>query len=198
MRTQTLNDNTEASYPGGLRLSPRKLAILDPELVPELAKWRLFRRRKTLTSELAFWRTHCEEHLVHGDTRAALVMSLNPLLVAAYTDEMDCVAMIKFPVQFVQQYRLEVGTRMVTVNTYSTGKHPVRDLENGPEASFLYNNFAPYIAEFYSDDFDKIEARKQSIDEAEWRRTLEMGRRYLRDKPGRYRGGGPRECRLPA
>ena len=38
------------------------------------------------------------EHLEHGDSRAAIVISTDPeLLIAAYTDELDCIAMLRLP-----------------------------------------------------------------------------------------------------
>jgi len=37
-------------------------------------------------------------HLKMGDSRAAVVISIHPkLVIAAYTDELDCVAMLQFP-----------------------------------------------------------------------------------------------------
>jgi hypothetical protein len=54
-------------------------------------------------------------HLDRGDARAALVAAITPdVLVAAYTDELDCVAMLRFPQELVDIYDLEVGTRLIT------------------------------------------------------------------------------------
>ena len=51
-------------------------------------------------------RTYLKEQLLHGDSRAAVVVSVDPLLlVAAYTDELDCVALLRFPdSEFVEEY----------------------------------------------------------------------------------------------
>ena len=59
------------------------------------------------------------EHLEHGDSRAAIVVSTDPeLLIAAYTDELDCVAMLRLPKEpLVSKYSLLRGSRLLTVNT---------------------------------------------------------------------------------
>ena len=48
------------------------------------------------------------EHLIFGDSRAAVVISIYPkLIVAAYSDELDCVAMLLFPREpFITKYNL--------------------------------------------------------------------------------------------
>lgn len=196
MRPEDSNETSWASFPGNLQLSYKKLAILDPEGFPEPGKWRLF--RKPLPPEIQKFQVRCREQLKLGDSRAAMVMSLNPLLVAAYTDELDCIAMLRFRNDFVQEYHLALGTRLLTINRYRSGDTPVGDLENGPNATFQYDNFWPFIAEFYSDDLQKIEERKRQIHEDEWRRTQELGERYLKEKPGKFRGGAPRRCGVPA
>ena len=60
------------------------------------------------------------EHLEHGDSRAAIVVSTYPaLLIAAYTDELACVAMLRLPKEpLVSKYSLLRGSRLLTVNTY--------------------------------------------------------------------------------
>ena len=99
-----------------------------------------------------------DKHLQFGDSRAAVVVSVSPLLVAAYSDERDCVVMLKFPEELVATYRLKPGSRLITVNTYMQGpKRPVADLIEGPLSRGNWHNVIPMIADFLSDDTGTIE-----------------------------------------
>jgi len=127
-----------------------------------------------------------------------MVVSTNPLLVAAYTDEMDCIALLQFPDALVPQYHLTVGQRLLTVNLYAFGQVLVRDLEHGPASYHRYTNFRPYIAEFLSDDLTRIETRKTQISEAEWVRTSRCAQDYLAKHGKKARDGRPMYCETPA
>lgn len=111
-----------ASDPGLLRVSLPRLYKLDPSLDPGyhteygikqmfpvrfISQW----RRKRLIEEI-------QEHLAVGDSRAAVVMSVKPILVAAYSDELDGVVILKFPCWLAKEHDLRVGDRLLTVNTY--------------------------------------------------------------------------------
>ena len=190
--TRTLDDNTVASHPGRVRLSPAKLKRLQPEFYSFLSTW-IFRRRR---SE---WLTHLEEHLFYGDSRAAVVISTAPLLIAAYTDEIDCVALLRFQDHFVADYGLEVGSRLIAVNLYTYMENTYeKDLTPGPGASGNYQNFSPLIADFLTDNLDRLAERKAEISETEWRRTKNLGSSYLANRRGRARDGRPLSCSLPA
>ena len=190
--TRTLDDSTVASHPGRVRLSPAKLKRLEPDFYSFLSTW-IFRRRR---SE---WLTHLEEHLFYGDSRAAMVISTASLLIAAYTDEIDCVALLRFQDHFVADYGLEVGSRLITVNLYTYLENTYeKDLTPGPGSSGNYQNFSPLIADFLTDDLDRLAERKAEISETEWRRTKSLGRSYLANRPGRARDGRPLSCSLPA
>lgn len=195
MRTQTLNDNSTASDPGGIRLSHDKLRRFHPELYEPKGLWRWLGRISPLQR---FWLTRKTEHLLHGDSRAALVISVQPLLVAAYTDELDCIALLQFPPELAAEYGLQVGTRLLTVNLYAPGSTPAADLENGPASYRRYSNFDPLIAEFVSDDQPRIEFRKAEISEAEWRRTAALAQEYLAKRGPLARDGRPMRSGVPA
>src|SRR5262245_23494382 len=170
---KTLDNTTQASNPGSLRVSPRKLYTMHPELASWWA-WMAYiiRERKTRGLSRTFWLTHIEEHLMHGDSRAALVVSIDPLRVAAYSDDLDCVVLLEFDQSFVRDYRLKVGSRLLTVNTYARVKWGyASDIVRGEDPNEDWGNFAPYIGEFLSDDVRVIERRKASISEDEWLRT---------------------------
>jgi DNA-directed RNA polymerase subunit RPC12/RpoP len=138
--------------------------------------------------------------LLMPDTRAAVVLTIEPLRVAAYTDEFDCVAILRFTDKVDDYYRLKVGDRLLTVNTYDpTEGKQARDLIPGDRyRGTEWSNFCPFIADFLSDDFDVIEKRKRAISEDEWQRTRQLGMERLRKKPRRARHGNPLYVKDPA
>jgi len=158
---------------------------------PDLYRWPPWRRDRRR------YRRYIIEHMMHGDSRAAIVVSVDPLLVAAYTDELDCVALLHFASDSVTQ-RLEIGSRLLTVNTYATGEHFSPDLVVGPRQLGRWARFHPIIADFICADREQVERRKQEIDEQEWERTIRLGKQYLTDHPGRSRDGAPCHSASPA
>ncbi len=198
---RTMDPSTPAGNPGGLRLSRRKLAILQPEL---LSWWRWTLGAWTgkhpfRAADRGFLLAHIEEHLLYGDTRAAVVVGLRPLRIAAYSDEFDCTALLAFPDAFADEYRLGLGGRLLGVNTYaSLERGHAGDLVDGEGSSHRWGNFAPYIAEFLTEDLARVEARKTEIHIDEWRRAERLGR-AMPAAPGiRARDGRPTTCALPA
>jgi len=99
-----LFSNKSASDPGELWLSHEKLWRFHPELYPG---------RHRPEPDGKYRVAAVEQHLYHGDTRAAIVLSTEPLLVAAYTDELDCVAVLKFPSDLAGEYQLKEGSRLL-------------------------------------------------------------------------------------
>ena len=114
-----------------------------------------------------------------------------PLLVAAYTDELDCVAILEFPEEFVADYGLAEGSRLLTINTYARRQEYDADLVLGVNQTGQWTGFHPIIAEFVSDDEAKIVARKRAISAEEWQRAYRMGRAYIKQRPGVARDGRP-------
>ncbi len=184
-RTQTLDDSTRAAEPGGVALSDAKLRRLRPDL------YGLGHRFRAAVGLDFPWLVFFREHLQNGDSRAAVVVSLRPLLVAAFTDDLDCIALLEFPEQFATEYGLRDGSRLLTVNTYRRLDAYDADLIPGPENSGRWSGFQPIIAEFVSDDHDRIKRRKAQISEAEWKRAYAMGKAYLKQRPGVWRDGRP-------
>lgn len=165
--------NTSASNPLDIRLSLKKLRSLDPAGHPDVPDKMI------------------DEHLSFGDSRAAVVVSVKPLVVAAYTDEMDCVVLLQFPQVLVARYQLKTGSRLLTINTYARkgGRGP--DIVPGPNGRDTWINFDPQIADFLTDDLEVVEARKAQIGIDEWRRAEAMGRRKLEAQPHHMRNGSP-------
>jgi hypothetical protein len=143
-------------------------------------------------------RDYLAGHLRRGDARAAVVVSSEPLLVAAYSDDLDAVAVLRFPAGLAEAHGLRVGSRLLAVNSYRRGRGIDPDLTPGPGRAGAWTGFMPVVAEFVSDDAETIEAHKRRIADAEWRRAGDLGREYLRLRPGVARDGRPIDCAVPA
>lgn len=184
------DDTTKASDPGRVTLSPRRLASFRPHE----SLWQRARRRLSgdRFAELL------DEHLRWGDSRAAVVVRISPLLIAAYTDELDCVAMLCFSPRVAEQFTLKTETRLLTVNTYERRSAIVHDLVPGDGAHGRYQNFYPLIAEFLSDDSERMTRRKAEIAELEWERCASLGFEYVRLRPNVARDGSPFASARPA
>ena len=159
-----LTEDAGASDPGRFRYSERLLRHMAPELFQE-SSW----------DEEQILKTHREAvagALSWGDTRAAVVVLTDPVFVAAYTDEIDSVALLGFGDR-AEGRGLKVGDRLVTCNIYGYERAP--DLKTGRSAHMNFSNFTPVIADFHTPDLDAVEARKASIRESEWKRCLKLG-----------------------
>jgi len=143
-------------------------------------------------------RTYLREQLQNGDSHAAVVISTSPLLVAAYSEELDCVAILKFPIELVEGYRLQVGTKLLTVNTYRSEPQVDAHLVRGPNARDHWTGFNPLIADFVSADDVRIKARKEEITREEWTRAYQLARDYIKAHPGVARDGRPVHAGQPA
>lgn len=171
-------------------LSHAKLRRFHPELYGPQS---LFTKIPYGDAELSArqYRRLIDEHLSYGDSRAALVVRLRPLLVAAYTDEQDCVVLLKFPQWLVDEYRLQVGSKLLTINSYRIGPRVAPDIIEGPNTSRQYANFYPLIAQFLSDDLRIIFYRVHSIGKGEWRRVAALAQAYVSRPNFPVRDGRP-------
>lgn len=199
---ETIDNRSTATHPGRVAISHRKLRQLEPELYlaigghPSIFTWwtalRTTRGRRQ-------WLKHIEEHLIYGDSRAAVVLSTSPLLVAAYTDELDCAVALEFPAELAAELRLRQGSRLLAVNTYDypDAEGLASDLTPGPRSLGQYQNFTPYIADFLTDDQARLSERKGEIEDDEWARCYRFGKEFLA-RGTRPRNGRPRLCGFPA
>jgi len=190
------DDTTIASDPGRINLSDEKLRRFHPELYSRTLRYVGFLRARwpyRFIREAAGWREMIAEHIRLGDSRAALVVSVDPVIVAAYTDELDCVALLKFETWVAQEYKLRSGDRLLTVNTYTRpGATPrAPDLTVGPKECKRYIDFWPIIADFLTDDAQRVNQRKAAIAEAEWERTQLMADKLITHPKASPRDGRP-------
>jgi len=193
--TKTLDDNTFATNPGKITISHKKLRLLHPDLYglrAAIVRWGL--RVNGHVPALVY----LEEHMLYGDSRAAVVLSTDPLLVAAYTDEFDCVALLRFPAKIGETCSPRVGQWLLTVNTYKRQTTRDADLVMGPKMMDRWSGFHPIIADFISDDEARIASRIEEIGNEEFQRALALGKAYVTQFPGRARDGRPVYAQFPA
>jgi len=129
-----------------------------------------------------------------------MVVQTKPLLVACYCDDLDGVCLLRFRDSLADLYKLNVGTRLLTVlNSHVGTKYhrPVWDVIQGNHAVPRYINFWPLIAEFLSDEHEKIELRKTRILDSEYERCWELAQIHLSRHQGMARIGRPDKSMIP-
>ncbi|MGI3783576.1 MAG: hypothetical protein ACRYG2_22665 [Janthinobacterium lividum] len=182
--TPFMSNEALASDPGGVTIDPRRMRQLAPSLYG----------LGTLNPTRLVVRKMLEAHLWNGDSRAAVVLSVQPLLVAAYSSDFDAVVVLRFDRRPADTY-VQVGSRLLTVNTYFQGSTTARDILPGPYGSGRWSNFHPVIADFVAADPARVERRKTQISEPEWQRTWQLGQDFLVERPQQLRDGAPHRSR---
>lgn len=126
-----------------------------------------------------------------GDLSTGVVVSIDPLLVACYSDDFDAVALMCYPTELGLKLGWTTGTRLLTVNGFN-GRGLVKknkDLDLGPRCNNKYKTFGPLIAELYTDNTERVARKKSEIPEEMWQYTQELGKRYMAAHPGMARNG---------
>lgn len=185
-----INGNTVkgATNPGEIVLSRRKLIAL----FPELRRPSYMRKVNRLYfKEKGGILLQFSRYLYFGDCNPAIVISENPLYVASYAQDMDCVVLTSFPLNFFQRYNLKVGSRLLCVNTYGVWKQTQEDIIENQEVPHFWNAFRTLIGDFLSEDIELIKKKKQSISEHVWRRCEELAYEYPQKMPNTYRSCNP-------
>jgi hypothetical protein len=179
--------DTAASRPGRVRLSFERLNLLHPELLLDSAG-------SDASMELA--EIACQ--LLLGDTNPALVVSVKPdLVVSAYAEDLDCVVLLKFPPDLVGEYNLRPGRRLVTVDTFRRGDGVAADLTPGDEYQ-NWSNFHPMVAEFLTDDAERVKELHRLVPEKYWQRARVQTVELLKTRRSNPRDGRPRYAVNPA
>ena len=176
-----------SSNPGILPLSLTRMKVLEPTMVGFTAKllipgWFLYR----------WWvRRFMRIYLNGGDARAALVVSLDPLLVATYTDELDAVALYRFPTSLVNDHGLSLGDRLVCVSAFQGLPEGQADLEPGDRHTGRWSCVYFLVGEFLSDDEARLATLHSRIEEDEWERVEVLAAAWLKTKGPVARDGTP-------
>ena len=164
--------------PGWFSVNMRKLKALRPKLF----KFSSFLFGNTMDAKPYFIQL-----MEQGDIQPAVVVSLEPLLVSCYSDELDAVVLLYLPNELIQKLGLKMYSRLLTVNSYGT--RPNKDVTRGPKALGNYASIATVIADLYTDDVQRLMTKKAEFSEEWWNRTIQLGRQYMEDRPGMARNG---------
>lgn len=180
-----------ASDPGMLRVSMAKLGLLHPELMIDTAPL-------SVMEPIAL----AADHLLFADANPTIVVSIRPeLIVSAYSGDIDCVVLLRFPSQIADQliaeHGLKPGQRLVSLNSYRDDPNIAPDLVPGPKYS-NWTNYNPWIAEFLADDRERIAELHEQINEGFWQRCREMTVAAVKKRPLRPRDGRPLRSAKPA
>lgn len=188
IRRDAFNPMGGASTPGNVSLSDFKLKMLRPDIYGlggsfkrVLSKFGIgFSARDMILAILAA-----------GDTQPAVVVSLKPLLVSAYSDEFDAVVILDVPEALKDVYALKLGTRLLTCCFYGQDDQLQNDILVGPGCSKRWQVFMPVIADICSGDYHRIRQHKHKVTEDDWHKAWYMGLAYRKQRPGWVRFGLP-------
>lgn len=195
MRIKSLNTNTYATSPGSVSVSDIKLKMLRPDLYGFasllLGMIKTFRRGYSERRQI-------KEHLLFGDSQPAIVMSRNPLIIAAYSDDIDCIVLLRFPDIYTEIYNLDVKSKLISVNTYGKGDTFQKDIIPGESCNNTWTHVNPFIAEFLTDDLHTLEQKKEKIDNSLWDYVYHLALEYQLLHPKTWRDGRPNYSFVPA
>ncbi|HXD86282.1 MAG TPA: hypothetical protein VN641_07300, partial [Urbifossiella sp.] len=118
------------------------------------------------------------------------VMSVEPGRVAAYSDMLDCVAILGYNPDFLREFALRKGSRLIGVNYYTKGA-PDADIVHWPGKCSTWTGFNPMIADFLTDDEDRLDDRKATLNPDFYDRCRELAEVQLKLRPDMRRSGRP-------
>ena len=178
-------DQSYATRPGGIAASPARVRALEP--------WILNRN----TRDAAQMRAQIPLHLAGGSLEPAIVVATGPLVVAAYTEDIDCVVLLSFKDEALPR-AFAVGERLASVNQHLEGG-VANDCVPGDRASGgPWVSCIPYIVQLLSDDVRACARRVHWIQPHEWSRLDEAVQRYTTQFGHRARNGVPSRAHVPA
>lgn len=195
MKIKAHNANTYASSPGSVSISTKKLKILRPDLYGFVAL--LTGIIKTICLGYSE-KSQIAEHLIFGDCQPAIVMSRQPLIVAAYSEDIDCVVLLRFPDKYAEMYNLDVKSKLITINTYGKKENFQKDIIPGESCDYTWTLFNPFIAEFLTDDLNLLKQKKEQINNKLWDYIYNLAVEYQILYPNVWRDGRPNYSAIPA
>jgi hypothetical protein len=188
MKIKSIDENSYASSPGSVSISEEKLRNLRPDLygVKGGIKGAIYKILIGFTQK-----REIKEHIFYGDSQPGIVMSKIPLIIVAYSEDLDCIVPLKFPDEYAEKYMLEEKTRLITINTYMRGTEIQRDIILGPNNNQRWNGYSPIIGQFITDDIDILAKKKEDINEEMWDYVYKLGLEYREKHSNIYRDGRP-------
>lgn len=181
------NDSTFATDSIGIELNVSKLKFLIPEIFSPIQKLKYKLKSWGLTSYIE----RIAEHIKLGDSQGAIVVKTNPLLIAAYNADIDCIVMLKFEQKIQTKFNFKAKDKLICVNTFGSTPDLQSDLIPGGNNSGMWTLVHPIIADLISDSKVKLERRKNEIGDNGYEYIWKLANEYLEKKNGVYRNGKP-------
>ena len=133
------------------------------------------------------------ERLWAFSTDPAVVISVDPPVVAAYCSGFDHVAILRVP----KSYDLAAGDRLLCCTSYGSEPIGQSDILHGPASSGAWNAVWPVLADPITDDAERLAAIKAAVPGELWQRVRQLGLQRLADGE-RCRDGRPWLSRVSA
>ena len=164
------NNNSYAENPGNVKLSRKKCRQLKNRLCKNFM----------LKINFDLNRIPVSRWIRFGDTQPALVYSIEPLIISAYSDEMDAVVFLRFPDFLTDRYKLNVGDILASSNVYTERSDEIvaDDIFIGENYLERYHDFTPIIQLFLSDDEEAIKFNAGIFDRNTLQRVQDLTEEY--------------------
>ena len=130
------------------------------------------------------------EILKFGDTQPAVVYSAKPLVVSAYSDELDAVLFLSYPDELTDKYELKRGDRLTAACVYTEFGYgePATDIEPGEKRSGKFIDFTPAVQLFSGANDKKIREKTALFDEETWARVEKLTQQRAASSPAPRNG----------
>lgn len=178
-KVKALSNGTYAGAPGRLTISKEK--------------WNDIKRAYNMPFlEILYFnraRKNIQQRLSYGDAQPAIVISENPFIIAAYSDEMDAVVLLRFPAVLAQTNEIKLHDKLISVNCYGKSDKIAHDIFVGEKYAGYWTDFRPLIGDLLSDDTDRLNQHKNNIPYFMWEYVRVLGENYLRDHKDLIRNG---------
>jgi hypothetical protein len=180
-----IGNSSYATRPGGITLCEERLREWVPELYTGERPSGILARVGLGKEQSRTWIDRIAQHVEHGDAQPALVVRVEPLVIAAHTDELDTVVLLASDAdhtrRLIDRHGLQIGSRLLAVNMYGDSKGQT-DIIEGPKARGVYSAFTPVIADFLTADRDQLALRKSRISDAEYADVQRKADAYIAAK----------------
>lgn len=129
--------------------------------------------------------------LKEGDTQPSKVISLDPLLIACYSDEFNNVLIYEYPKELVEMYSLKTGKYLISSNSYWYKE--CFDIEDdiipGKNCSKDWRDVITFIPLFLCNENQEGRCYCFNVEKDLLNHIDELIKEYQEKKPGQYRKG---------
>ena len=191
-----------ASSPGLIPISDHMLKLVQPELIGRISlSGPLSATFGTASTQ--HWRNQLRTNAACGLLDLAVVVRLEPLVVAVRSLELDCVALLGFPGELGEALRakhgLVRGSLTSVVNTYfGPGAMEQADITPGPRSRGAWHGFWPLLSIAICDDQVALKRALSHLDQKDSALLLRQAEDFVQTKGWLVRSGAPMRAILPA